>query len=154
MRCPFCAEEIQPGAAKCKHCGEWLDRSRAPVSPSTSVQADHLDNSKINFYTVSLKTPGQRPRYSTLSGENESQVRDFITKKYGGCYIDEKYGFQLKPPGKYTCPNCRSKYTKCERAIGCAVLIIIFISLGLGLIMVPFLPSHCECELCGYKWKA
>jgi len=23
--CPFCAEEIQPTASKCKHCGEFLD---------------------------------------------------------------------------------------------------------------------------------
>lgn len=22
--CPFCAEQIQPGAKKCRHCGEWL----------------------------------------------------------------------------------------------------------------------------------
>jgi hypothetical protein len=28
--CPFCAEEIQSEAIKCKHCGAFLDASKAP----------------------------------------------------------------------------------------------------------------------------
>jgi len=37
-KCPFCAEEIQDDAIKCKHCGEFLDASNRPRFAEEKIQ--------------------------------------------------------------------------------------------------------------------
>jgi hypothetical protein len=54
--CPFCAEEIQDAAIKCKHCGEFLD-GRTAVQPM--VQFPELAEKppfyyRVGFITISL----------------------------------------------------------------------------------------------------
>lgn len=51
------------------------------------------------------------------------------------------------------CPNCGSQKVSQHRQIGCAVIVLIFVSFGLGLLMIPFLPKTCACKVCKTTWK-
>jgi predicted nucleic acid-binding Zn ribbon protein len=37
-KCPFCAEDIQDEAIKCKHCGEFLEEASRPSVAAEKIQ--------------------------------------------------------------------------------------------------------------------
>jgi uncharacterized membrane protein YvbJ len=53
MLCPYCKEEIQDGAVKCKHCGSMISEARniLAASTATTVSADaYTEYSQVPWY--------------------------------------------------------------------------------------------------------
>ena len=69
--CPYCSEQIQDTAVKCRYCGEWLDNSAARQITSTEPQAPPAAISRATAPTPTT----QEPIASTTT--NQNRLRGF-----------------------------------------------------------------------------
>jgi len=155
INCSECNKEISDKAALCPGCGAPINIMQ-DMKEKDDPKPIH-DNSQVKKYKGVLVKDGQQEfkttKIKTVFAKSEDEAKAMFSKTEGFSLDNSKLRV-LPGEGKFNCPNCKGIFTLHSKNIGCAVMIIIFISLGLGLIMIPFLPHQCECELCGFKWKA
>lgn len=53
------------------------------------------------------------------------------------------------------CPNCHNRDSRKKTSgLGCVFWVFVLVSMGLALIMIPFLPRTWHCNICGNQWRA
>jgi len=171
IECPECKKQISDKTISCINCGFPIQTTQQP-----KLDAIVQDNSNIrkftgyfkdidgkiynhNFFGINQETAISDflKKNQKLSVANKQEIKDFFSVEKFSTNLsvaDREEIKEILSAGKFSCPSCKSRFTNCERKIGCVVMIMIFISLGIGLIMIPFLPHHCECQVCGHKWKS
>lgn len=91
-KCPYCAEEIQDAAAKCRFCGEWIENSGGSIhkegSPLPSDSIDEYPDKSDEDESISTETEPPNGSHTERKG---SEISPKVV--YSPVYRKPKWGW-------------------------------------------------------------